>query len=756
MVEEQPTAQCPHCGYPVETQEHGTECPNNPNNRTDTDESPEDTEDAVRPKSAEELEQQYRFVAADQQMDWNKTDKLPELNPALLELTSQELQDRLADDESLKKQYDQYLEGLRTLRRESHKHYTEHSDEADESKRQHEQEPQQLFERILEKVQGGKGAFTDKYFRDDEIDAAKKSTESFYQLLRDKCDERPDFLIQKGETLAPLFSQEEFTDRISVAAEKKPFTFLNYLSNFSDKISPDRFEEMVSEAITHDTGGLGIKSVLSDEKLASRLDEKVIGEAVGQAHSDNFLDNIGEYVEKGYVTADDARAILLEQLTGGSGRTYPEKDIEKQYLALFTTEDHRKQIEVAFQERFDKGLISSYFFKGDFTMYGEALGEEWKKRTVTWFSENQPNKLIKVPEVVDQYMGEGSYATLVDTVINDTSEHLGFHDSDDLLTLDLTESQDRMLCQRIMSEQPTEALSHPDRVMKYISDEDRPQVTRDLLDQNPRSMIYRPELLKLLTDMSDEEQKEYARGLLENDDRFNILDEYSSNSKPGKFLRELIPQDGIVDFMLRKSEINSSQLFLKINKLRETLGGDDELKQFVSRFAERNVYFALSNFSSYEYLLDGEERVEYLNKLTQNEPDDALSTLKHWAPLIPHDRASVIVGKLIERAPDSALIYLKEVQEYTDPEQQQSLSEDLAVAHPFIALNELDKGRLQEFIPVADKESIESNAMEDDRIRFASRSIKNAFKGYNRAKTTEQAESAMQNGQNHSVDQPRF
>ena len=32
MVEGQPTAQCPHCGYPIEIGEHAPECPNNASN----------------------------------------------------------------------------------------------------------------------------------------------------------------------------------------------------------------------------------------------------------------------------------------------------------------------------------------------------------------------------------------------------------------------------------------------------------------------------------------------------------------------------------------------------------------------------------------------------------------------------------------------------------------------------------------------------------------------------------------------------
>ena len=44
MVEEQPTAQCPHCGYPAEIGEHAPECPNNASNLNESKNGESDAE----------------------------------------------------------------------------------------------------------------------------------------------------------------------------------------------------------------------------------------------------------------------------------------------------------------------------------------------------------------------------------------------------------------------------------------------------------------------------------------------------------------------------------------------------------------------------------------------------------------------------------------------------------------------------------------------------------------------------------------
>ncbi|MBU0597760.1 hypothetical protein KKF61_02045, partial [Patescibacteria group bacterium] len=317
MAGEQPQANCPFCGFPVETKEHSLDCPNA----------------NFKQKDAADLEQQFRFAQAQHLEEYPRPESMPEPVAELLSLSPKEFKARLDGDASLNEHYQTYLNKLRELKRETKRYFRDQAKERDIGEEPIcSRPPEQLFTRILKRVQGGGKSFDEKLFRDDELEEAKQDPDKFFELLNRTIVEHPRAIIYHGDRLRALFKPEDYKKMVIAAAEKSPTDFLVFAHHVHDFFDDSELNDLLQKACK-DGRCIVPESIMKNEKVKGRVNtetRKSIVEALG---NDNLMEHLDEYMAEGLVTEDQARDTYLRYLNdefyiGGDAYKYEPKYLE--------------------------------------------------------------------------------------------------------------------------------------------------------------------------------------------------------------------------------------------------------------------------------------------------------------------------------------------------------------------------------------------------------------------------------------------
>jgi len=759
MVEQLKT-KCPHCGYPVEIGEHASDCPNKKEKAVEepvvtTEEQADEPNSGSTlsqdKKSPQQLEQQFRFSEAYKMTRGESDSELsPEPEAELFQLDQNELKKRLAENPGLQAQYVEYVKNLRGLRKsERWKLMTYNVENKSNTKDTAviDRPPLDLMESILKSVQGSGSIGSERYFSDADLEEAKNDIDKFYSLLRMTVQERPDAFLRNIERIRSIFHDDEIKKIAQAAAERDPGGFLYYLDSFADIFTDDELNSVVRDVIEGDSNNYGIMEILKSDKIKSRLEKKIIIECIDNKKEKSLFPDINNFISGELISREDAISQFVKYVDGDK---YFDKDdkIIQEYLGLFSSEDELNKLRASMDKRAGQGDLDTllYPLEESLELYGAVLGDKWKNEVITRMVNDNPEEFLKNETVVEKNKNVVSMDAIVDRCIEKIRDNFNYQIVEKLLEYkDLTPEQRKIVGQQAVEGSPYLAFRHRNVVLETFPEEDRPRAMQQILEGYPEGIVNGSTELKKLSHLSESEQVQFGKGLLEDIEDFRFLDTYKSDGHEGEFLRRLIPESELKDFIIRKAELHPDNAIRSLKKIREALGNEEDLKELVKKLIGVNTYTALTEFSTYAYIFDKSEADELLDDLISRDPDSALTSIDRWSKAVPNEQMKEIADRFISMSPDMSLYHFEHLARFVDKNKMEEVVSKLIDENNFIAYSRFDV--LRKFVPGLTKESIlDGLEANEDYLQFAPKNLKELTKRLRRSKTIEQEETLVQQG----------
>ncbi len=744
MSEKQPTAQCPHCGYPVEIGEHASDCPNSPEK---TVPSSEDVQTIGTQKGPQELEQQFRFAEASRMMDYDEdVDKtpIPEPPEQIYHLSADELKDRMKSDSDLQEQYQTFLGALRKLRKNEHNayKYRGHGSKGDSHPLPFEYGiPTGLMERILSRMQGS-GGLSERFFTDAARDQASGDVESFYSLIRNTLQERPDAFLMNSKELRGIFHDDEIRNIAQKAAERDPRLFLFYLDKYDSLFDDHELNELVVNAAAQSP--YSIDNLFKKDSVRARLTPETLKHCAEMVSDHELFENINQLVSEGVFTREQAMDAFLQRID----RALVPSEVVAHYCALFTTEADKERLRQALSKLTQEENIHYHFSDPEKTLnqYASVLGEGWKAETVKRMAQYAPDDLLDQPELVAEYFGEHGMEDILERCVTTLEKNFSPMFSEEVLRHKLITPEQRERVSRIIiRESPYEALRNSHIVLDVIPEEERPQLIKRLMTEYPESIVYGRRHFDQMSHMSGEEKREFGRGLLAEARDFRFLETYRSQTEDGNFLRELVSEDELMDFLLRKAEMNPQHALMELDKIRQVLGTEEDLVKFVEKLSYLVPHQVLDYFPNFSYLFNEDEARLFLERVIGMDEEAALDYFHKWSKAVSPDWAKMKLKQLVDKHPSEALVSADRIIGYIDEKDRPGLIRSWIKINPFVGYEMADQ--IRRFVPEISQEKIMEDAANDtERIQFAPKTISNIFKRLERAKTPEQKTTLLAKG----------
>ena len=675
----------------------------------------------IKPKTPEQLKEQQRLVQAERKLVGWSDKPVTQLDEEWFSLSPEEFKKRLSEDPEFQKEYQECLKSWRRIRKETAEYYQKHPPQ--EKKSLYELPHTPLLEKILKRVQGNMEYGSGKLFRDEELDEAKQSIDKFYLLLRNIIKERPDVLVGMAHELCSLFDQKEIKAMIYSAVEIDPSSIFHRIEKLENFFSSQELESLLLKA----------SETCSYERLSQDVRKKLAAIAI----SERITKNINKYIKQGLVTADQARDSYLK-FSRDNKYGVPDREAFEPYSKLFEDRKHQDQLKEAINQSIENDKFTFLF---NFDLYENILGEKWKKEVIEQVVRKEPNMIFYYFELMRPVLGD---ARTTELVMQDLGNYV-MPDRYEMLRESGLFSDGQLLEMRqtIINKWPSYAFSRLPELLADYPEKERSGVIRNLFERSPRSLTYNSEAIEQITDMDEHERDEFARELVLNSNDFDFLRKYQEEGKDAIFLQKIIPLGVLEDFLIKKAEINPLGIFYSLKEVRAILDSDKKLEEFVRRFAPKIPIETLSNFEMIAYLFPGQEKVNFLKEILVRDEAEAIFSIDKWAKFIPLDEVREMLTRLIKKKPGPALDNIDSLMPYFPEEERKPKIESLINENPPIAVYALKK--INKFIPDINQQDIIRRALQDERMAFAPKLLKDHLKRIEKAKDEAQSEAAIKN-----------
>ncbi len=692
-----------------------------------------------RPKSPEQIEEEYRFVAAQKTVGFEE--KMPEIDSKTFSLSKEEFQKRIEEKPELKKYLNSYVEGLRKMKKETYEYYkNEGLNNPEESG------PVPLRKKILKRVQ--EGNIGDKFFSDEELENAKNNTDSFYKLFKTLKEERPSAILHSIEYLRPLFKPEEIKEIINKASEKSPRDVAFHLKNVADLYSREELSSLVKNISRQDSYYL-CHTILNQDEVREKLDPDLKKVLAIKTVEKYVTPDIDKYLAEGLVTPEEAKSSFLKYLSGDV--TYTNEPGEEKYLKLFSSDEDKKLLIKLIGRRIESGdtngVFPSYAFKESLEKYEQFLGSQWKENIIKKIIEEEPYTIIINPKEAHAIIGQEEYLRLFEQWVKTNTRSINEFDYRHIKKeAGLNPEHLKMLSEMIIERDPELALSDYKNILKNIPENEKPGFIRNLIERTPDIVSRSPEIIDELTDISEEERRKFAREMIMDSRSFSyFLQSYLEKDSCGDLLREIIPPEEIEEFIFKKSDLEPSRAFWALDKLRDVLGGDKGLEKFIRRFVERAPDEAIYNFYQYSYLIPAQEREPFIRNLISLNEIAGLEAVNNWSEIISKESTQKIIKEIAKNQPMFTLDRIDTIAYHIEESERVEFIKSLIQSNPALATGKEEQ--IKKFLPEISKEEIIDRALEDEqKIAFAPNLIKEAFKKIKSSKTEDQLANSAREG----------
>lgn len=707
-------------------------------------------EEIIETKSPEKLKEQFREVNMYRNNFEYETDSLEFPNEELFRLTKAELEIKLSEDHSLKEQYLKYVKSLRNLRQEMLKREKYKLDTESENIPLHKKNPEFLLKKVLDRVKGDRTFFNERFLSDAEVDQAAESNEDFIALIEDKMNENPNFFIQNVEQIKNLFSKETIKKIALFAAEKNPDKFLSNLSKIHELFDDSEFQEMMEDLLMFANQYTSI-DLLNNKEIRSRLSQDFLQKFVENMNKDYLFNNVHELINEGLLDSAEARKTFLAYISGEQeiGGAYEMESID-QYILLFSDSRDLNKLKELIDIKINKGDFSNFKYYGvdkNIEIYTKIFGEEFKKNILQAMLDNNLSELVKYPELIISEFSKDVYLKFIDDFI-ENCEGLDQFEVDFLLrSNEISEDRKNKLLHRLIDISPDLAFQYKTRIMKDMSDKDKSDFMKKLMEEYPESIEYVAECMEYIIDMSEQDKRDFIMSIVNNDSYLNTIITYikTDNNDNTKLLRELISYDEMVDILKDKILLYPQETLSRLDQITKFLGGEQEVKKFILNFSKEIPRHILYNITSFVDLLDKSEINILMQDLIKKSPEDAIDSFDSWCHIVDQELVKEFVKQAIEDNPDISLQAIRKLMNYIDESDRIEVVKKLIIKDPFIAIGYIRD--LRQFIHDITEDSIINDVMEDkEAMDILPKTITSYLKKVQKAKTQDQKISILRSG----------
>ena len=562
-----------------------------------------------------------------------------------------------------------------------------------------------------------------RMFTDAQLEEARTDPQKFEELFRSGLDQDPYALLRTLDTAQGIYSEDEFRTALDKAGKAHPSDFIRNFTKVEDFYEPDEKKAVVTSLIDTKQNPDTAISMFSQPEIATLFEQDearaVILEAADTAPGsllgsyDVAQQQVRKYIENGYITEDDVRAIGLKALAD------PEKSYQTGgifgYAEYFQGED-RDVLEKTTKEAFTRKQEPLHIFKIDDA--GDLLTGDEKRDIIRQRFKDDPSSLATSTEVITKYLDRDEITKFLTESIDREDWHLynSTNASELILKGDYVTDEMKARYREISFDTyPYGVLSNPEPYMEGLTQDEKVDAIRRVATSNPKYFIsYTYNVLPIISEDKAEQERflgEIIRGS-------NIFETTEAFTKGGSFIevggvkRDEVKQL-LYDQLNQDTEppIGNSRTMAEI---RTIFGNDQEFKSFIEQASDAYPETTIRGIRSFRYLFTEDETAAFITKTASSSKEAAtecVDMIGEWHqaanPEFTHGflegQREINTARIMEK--------LSDLKKYIPEDQQRSFVTELTKTNPALALIDVDA--LKAYIPDASTESIVAMASAD-------------------------------------------
>lgn len=714
---------------------------------------------AIVQKTLEEKQNQYKLVDLFRAVQLYREGRLDSVPTELLSLdidefrallkSEQERSDALGEKTQFLKDYEQFLQDLRQLRKEQKEQIHDAMSGSKENETDTLRErylrsvsySDKLQQRALERMEfSGSYSGIQRLFTDEQIASAKDNETTFLELVQFGIKRSPESLFTNFEILERLLTRESLIATLELLVKIEPFRFVQRFNIFKHLFSEEKQKQLLLTAFGSESGDAARMLYLADQGIAElfTITEKreLLLSAAQTTYPKSFEKaKVKEYLQQGCINEDDVRSILLDFIRRDSD------GMQKAFgfLEYFQTDEQKANLRTEVMKAYSPTSNNPDLWSLKYTQ--DVLSDDDRKTIILEFVAEKPDSLGFHFDILEEYLSYDEIQAWVKGALNRADWSL--FQSRGLLKqlvegnyVSTSDFQD--FIKTCIQDKPEESIGMLDLILEHTPDLNPKEMVSDLILRVgvTRGLITVSEWLPIVCP-DENEQKEFLRSYIMSENSFVFI-RFFNSSYANQPLKTLFSEEEIRQMAFMQLELGAGDLFSDydaLNEIYKLLKTDEELKQFVVAASNLDPSGLIDKLDELAYLFTDDEISVIIETHSQNPrgKQTLVENIHKWAKLVDVDFVLSFLDRVENSSAVTILANLDKCLPYITEEKRQVFLKSLIRHNPAYAIYEISA--IQRYLPDYTQEKMVQMALSDaEIIAFAPRILLGLYKDINNAK----------------------